>query len=127
MTSFIGKFFSNKIFMKINENLHSKMVNRVLNTHLRFFEKNTSGTILNRFSKDIATLDIIVFNFLEMIDYILKCAYSVILIVLLVPWLLLVIFFVLIYLIRLRRLCLLSTRDPIRLKFSLVSPVNSLI
>jgi ABC-type multidrug transport system fused ATPase/permease subunit len=44
------------------------MVNRVMNTKLKFFEVNTHGRILNRFSKDIGVLDNLVFTFLDMLD-----------------------------------------------------------
>lgn len=43
------------------------------------------------------------------------------------PWLLIVAVASLCYLVRIRRRCLSVTRDPIRLKFALMSPVNSLI
>jgi ABC-type multidrug transport system fused ATPase/permease subunit len=48
------------------------MVDSVLNTKIKFFEENTHGRILNRFSKDIETLDRILFTFLDMIDVIFK-------------------------------------------------------
>ena len=51
--SFIGKYISNKIFLRINKTFHSKVVESVLNTNMIFFEQNTQGRILNRFSKDI--------------------------------------------------------------------------
>lgn len=44
------------------------MVSAVLNTRIKFFEVNTHGRILNRFTKDIATIDRIVFTYLDMID-----------------------------------------------------------
>jgi len=46
------------------------MVDRALNTKIKFFEENTQGRILNRFSKDISSLDYIVFTFLDMTDVI---------------------------------------------------------
>jgi len=54
--------------MEINQRIHDKMVKNVLNTKLKFFEQNTQGMILNRFSKDVQTLDKIVFTFLEVTD-----------------------------------------------------------
>lgn len=54
--------------MEINQAIHDKMVTNVLHTKLKFFEENTQGMILNRFSKDIQTLDKIVFTFLEVTD-----------------------------------------------------------
>ena len=54
--------------MQISQRLHDNMVDNVLNTKVKFFEENTHGRILNRFSKDIGTLDNILFGFLEMTD-----------------------------------------------------------
>jgi hypothetical protein len=47
------------------------MVNSVLNTRIKFFEVNTNGRILNRFSKDMNMIDNFVLFYLEMIDVIL--------------------------------------------------------
>jgi ABC-type multidrug transport system fused ATPase/permease subunit len=44
------------------------MVNSVLKTKIKFFEENTQGRILNRFSKDVAAVDRIIFTFLDMTD-----------------------------------------------------------
>ena len=99
----------------------------MLGTEISFFEKNTQGRILNRFSKDVETMDNLVFMFLEMIDYIVKCCFSIGIVVFLSPWIILLALASLCYLLRLRRKCLLVTRDTIRLKFELMSPVNSLI
>ena len=68
LSSFIGKFLSNKIFMGINRRLHDIIIQKVLYTGINFFEENTQGRILNRFSKDVATMDNIVFTVLEMAD-----------------------------------------------------------
>ena len=62
-----------------------------------------------------------------MTDYTVKCAFSTIIVIYLYPWLIVFAVIQMIYLIKLRRKALCATRDTIRLKFSLVSPVNSLI
>jgi ABC-type multidrug transport system fused ATPase/permease subunit len=85
--SFVGKYISNMIFMKINKRIHHKIVDSVLHSGLIFFEQNTQGRILNRFSKDIQTLDYLVFDFLEMIDYMTKCFFSIVIIIFVIPWL----------------------------------------
>jgi hypothetical protein len=54
--------------MEINQKVHDKMVYNVLYTKLKFFEVNTQGMILNRFSKDVQTLDKIVYTFLDVTD-----------------------------------------------------------
>ena len=68
LSSFAGKFLSNKIFMSINRKLHDKVTKSVLSANISFFEENTQGRILNRFSKDVSTLDNLVFTVLEMAD-----------------------------------------------------------
>jgi ABC-type bacteriocin/lantibiotic exporter with double-glycine peptidase domain len=98
-----------------------------LQTDLSFFEENTCGRIVNRFSKDVKTLDQFLFVFLEMTDYTVKCAFSTAIVIYLYPVLILFAILQMFYLIRLRKQCLFATRDTIRMKFSLVSPVNSLI
>jgi ABC-type multidrug transport system fused ATPase/permease subunit len=57
VSSFLGKLISNKIFLSISSRLHKKLVNSILHTDLAFFEENTCGRIVNRFSKDVKTLD----------------------------------------------------------------------
>jgi hypothetical protein len=54
--------------MEINQRIHDKMVDSVLMTKLKFFEENTQGAILNRFSKDVQTLDRIVYTYLDVTD-----------------------------------------------------------
>ena len=126
-SSFIGKYVSTMIFMRINKRIHKRIVDSVLRTSMLFFEQNTQGRILNRFSKDIQTLDYLVFDFLEMVDYFVKCFLSIGMVIVVIPWLTVVVIFSLIYLVNLRKKCVLATQDPIRLKTVLMSPVNSLI
>ena len=68
LSSFVGKFLSIKLFMGINRRLHDRVTQRVLNTNIVFFEENTQGMILNRFSADVAVMDNMVFTMLEMTD-----------------------------------------------------------
>ena len=57
--------------MQINQRVHDQMVENVLHTKLKFFEENTQGMILNRFSKDVQTLDQIVYTFIYVTDVII--------------------------------------------------------
>lgn len=43
--------------MRASKVLHDKMFNSILHAPMRFFETNQSGRILNRFSKDIGSID----------------------------------------------------------------------
>ena len=41
LSSFVGKFLSNRIFMGINRRLHDRATQRVLSTNIVYFEENT--------------------------------------------------------------------------------------
>ena len=45
------------ICMKSSKNLHNNMFHKLLRAEPRFFDVNPSGRILNRFSKDIGSID----------------------------------------------------------------------
>ena len=62
-----------------------------------------------------------------MTDYMVKCVFSLALVVWIVPWLLIVCVISLVYLFNLRKTSLYTTRDCMRLKMTLTSPINSLI
>lgn len=126
-SAFIGKWISVKVFMTISKRLHNTLVHRVVRTGIDFFEENTQGRILNRFSKDTATMDNVVFGFLEMTDYIVKCLFALAVVVVMSPWIVIIAIFSFFYLLQIRRTNLVVSRDTIRLKYSLMSPVNSLV
>lgn len=44
-------------FLRASRNLHDKLFHGVSNTFMSFFNKNSSGRILNRFSNDIGNID----------------------------------------------------------------------
>ncbi|KAF5275659.1 hypothetical protein FQA39_LY06771 [Lamprigera yunnana] len=46
-----------KLAMLASKNLHNSMFTNVISATMRFFDTNPSGRILNRFSKDIGTID----------------------------------------------------------------------
>jgi ABC-type multidrug transport system fused ATPase/permease subunit len=102
LMAFIGKFISNVIFMRINRRVHQTIMSKVMHAKIEFFEENTQGRIMTRFSKDMQTLDTLVFKFLEMIDYFVKCILSLIIIVTVSPFIVLIIIVSLLYLIHIR-------------------------
>jgi len=123
----VGKWISSKIFMSINRNFHQKVISGLINTNMQFFDENTSGRIINRLSQDIKATDAIVFNFMEMIDYIVKCSFSVFFIMVSSPFTILVVIAQLGYFYYLRRRVIHTTRDCFRLKSLLNSPIVSMI
>lgn len=57
LVTVVGKVISSKIFMSINRNIHSLVVERLIKTKMQFFDENTAGVILNRMSSDVGTND----------------------------------------------------------------------
>ncbi|KAG6461025.1 multidrug resistance-associated protein 4 isoform X1 [Manduca sexta] len=53
-----------KVCMTVSRNLHNDMFHSMLRGVMRFFDTNSSGRILNRFSKDIGALDELLPRFL---------------------------------------------------------------
>lgn len=47
---------NSEVFVSSSKTLHSKMVYKVLRAPMHFFDSNSIGTIVTRFSKDIQTL-----------------------------------------------------------------------
>ena len=127
VTTIAGKYLSCLIFMSINRNMHTKIVTSLINTKMQFFDENTSGRIINRLSKDISVTDMIVFNFLEMLDYIIKCLFSVTFIVYSSPMTLVIVCMQLWYFKILRRKVIMITRECFGLVISTNGPIISLI
>lgn len=57
LATIIGKVISSMIFMSINRNIHSLVVERLIKTKMQFFDENTAGVILNRMSSDVSVND----------------------------------------------------------------------
>ena len=115
-STIIGKYISSKIFMSINKNIHRRAMESLLKTKMVFFDENTSGMIMNKLSQDIGKIDQMVFTFLEMIDYIIKCSLSVAFIVFSSPMVIIVVIAQLYYFYLIRKKILFITRDCFRLK-----------
>ncbi|XP_012135510.2 ATP-binding cassette sub-family C member 4 isoform X5 [Megachile rotundata] len=98
----------NMFFMKIcttaSKNLHNLMFSNILRTTMSFFHHNASGRILNRFSKDVGTMDEILPKMMLDTLEIFVLVSGVFVVVLIVNiWMIipLVILFILLYYIRL--------------------------
>lgn len=57
LVTIIRSFVFFKVAMVSSKNLHMKMFNALLKAPMRFFDTNPSGRVLNRFSKDMGTID----------------------------------------------------------------------
>lgn len=123
----VGKYISSLIFLSINQNLHTKVVDSLIRTKMSFFDQNTSGRIINRLSSDIKVLDVYVFEFLECIDYNIKCGMSVVIICISSPVTIINIIVQLIYVIWLAKKIFKVNTDTMRLKMVTNSPIVSLI
>eukprot|EP00835_Amoeboradix_gromovi_P004798 NODE_399_length_9361_cov_0.420428.p1 type:complete len:1038 gc:universal NODE_399_length_9361_cov_0.420428:245-3358(+) len=67
--NFIFLVFEFKTALKGSFNIHSLLLNGVLNTPIRFFDVTPVGRVINRFSKDIQTVDRNVSNSLLSVLY----------------------------------------------------------
>jgi ATP-binding cassette subfamily C (CFTR/MRP) protein 4 len=57
LTSHISALLFSKYCSKASTNLHNNMLITILNTTMTFFNHHSSGRILNRFSKDMGSID----------------------------------------------------------------------
>lgn len=55
--TFAAEFFSVKMLMNSSKNLHKNMFISILKTRLSFFDSTPFGRILNRFSRDIESIE----------------------------------------------------------------------
>lgn len=53
----VRSFLFFKLAMVSSKNLHKTMLHRLMQAPMKFFNTNTCGRILNRFSKDIGSID----------------------------------------------------------------------
>ncbi|EYB87407.1 hypothetical protein Y032_0263g589 [Ancylostoma ceylanicum] len=106
--------------------LHKKMFSAVVNTKISFFDKNPIGRILNRFSKDVGTMDDqLSFVFFEFLMGALNFFGIVFVILLLNPIVFLPTLPLLILFFLLRMVYLASSRDVKRLEATTRSPLYS--
>ena len=57
LTSIISSISFYSYYMTASINLHNTMFSAIMKTQLQFFYTNPTGSILNRFSKDLANAD----------------------------------------------------------------------
>lgn len=87
---FIFSYIFFKQAIKASKNLHNGMIAKVLNAPINlFFDVTPTGTILNRFSKDLTVLDEEIFYKFHELNLILGLLSTTILLVIVSNWLIL--------------------------------------
>ncbi|XP_039649399.1 multidrug resistance-associated protein 4-like isoform X1 [Perca fluviatilis] len=106
--------------------LHNSMFSAVLRTHVRFFDVNPIGRILNRFSKDISQMDsMLPITFVDFYQLFLQNVGVVAVAASVIPLILIPVIPLLIVFLYLRRFYLCTSRDVKRLESTTRSPVFS--
>lgn len=78
--------------IRAGKNIHDKMLKSVLSSPVRFFDSTPVGRILQRFSRDIESVDIhLQWSFDSAVNSALQVAVSIILILSLLPWMIIVV------------------------------------
>ena len=94
---------SHIVVFTASKNLHNRMVWSLLRTKLEYFDKNTIGTILTKFTKDIASLDDYIPTFTFVLVRLFTLLVAIITVILIAtPFLLIIIVIslILIYIVR---------------------------
>ncbi|XP_049919631.1 ATP-binding cassette sub-family C member 4-like [Epinephelus moara] len=114
------------VLVRCTQTLHNRMFNSILRTHVRFFDINPIGRVLNRFSKDIGQLDSSMpWTFVDFIQVFLQILGVIAVAVSIIPWILIPVVPLLLVFLYLRRYFLQTSRDIKRLESTTRSPVFS--
>ncbi|KAM9766341.1 ATP-binding cassette sub-family C member 4-like isoform 2-T2 [Menidia menidia] len=112
--------------VKSAQTLHNDMFSAVLRTHVRFFDVNPIGRILNRFSKDIGQMDsMLPITFVDFYQLFLQNVGVVAVAASVIPLILVAVVPLLLFFLYLRRYYLHTSRDVKRLESTTRSPVFS--
>ncbi|XP_060530992.1 ATP-binding cassette sub-family C member 4-like isoform X2 [Cylas formicarius] len=115
-----------KLAMTSSQKLHDVMFDNVINARMRFFDTNPSGRILNRFSKDIGSIDeLLPKAILDAGQMILMTAGSIVLVAVVNPMFLIVVGIVALFSTVLRHVFLKTSKNIKRLEGVMRSPVFS--
>ncbi|XP_033471879.1 ATP-binding cassette sub-family C member 4 [Epinephelus lanceolatus] len=114
------------VLVRCTQTLHNRMFNAILRTHVRFFDINPIGRVLNRFSKDIGQLDSSMpWTFVDFVQVFLQILGVIAVAVSIIPWILIPVVPLLLVFLYLRRYFLQTSRDIKRLESTTRSPVFS--
>uniref|UniRef100_A0A1Y1N6S3 Uncharacterized protein n=2 Tax=Photinus pyralis TaxID=7054 RepID=A0A1Y1N6S3_PHOPY len=103
LTTLLGSFGFYISCMRASVNLHNNMLANIIYAPMKFFNSNSSGRIINRFSKDMGTIDEILPSVaLDCLDVGLSILAATIMISFVTPWMALAsaVIFIVFYLIR---------------------------
>jgi ABC-type multidrug transport system fused ATPase/permease subunit len=90
--SLLNNFFWLERGIKSGKNMHDKMLASVLGAPVRFFDSTPVGRIIQRFSRDIESVDVYLqWSFISVVHCLLQIAVSVCLILALVPFMIVII------------------------------------
>jgi ATP-binding cassette subfamily C (CFTR/MRP) protein 4 len=148
LTSHIASLVFASYCMRASKSLHNNILDKVVHQTMTFFSHHSSGRILNRFSKDIGTIDDFVpLNLMNMLILFFTIVGSVVVIVIMNYWMIVptVVLFVLVFLFALvfkptnrnikrtegiskcPRLCFLLVYDHVSAKSSVFAHVSASI
>uniref|UniRef100_A0A8C5FVQ0 Cystic fibrosis transmembrane conductance regulator n=1 Tax=Gadus morhua TaxID=8049 RepID=A0A8C5FVQ0_GADMO len=114
------------VLVKSTETLHKRMFDTILRAPVHFFDVNPIGRVLNRFSKDIGQMDVLLpITFVDACQVILQTIGVIVVSAMVVPWILILVVPFLIIFLFLRRYFLQTSRDIKRLEGTTRSPVFS--
>lgn len=126
VTSFLRSAWFRLSQLVASRILHNLMFQRVAGATVSFYDKNPTGQILNRFSKDISTLDNqLSFDFFDFFMGLLSFGGSLIIIIVINPIAMALVAPLIVLLIFIRRFYLSTSRDLKRLEATTRSPVYS--
>ncbi|XP_058446019.1 ATP-binding cassette sub-family C member 4-like [Malaya genurostris] len=115
-----------KTSVRASQNLHDSMFKGCVSTPMRFYDTNTSGRILNRFSKDMGSVDeLLPKAILDASQIILSMIGTILVTVIVNPMLLVPLAFLAVIFIYLRRVYLKTSKNIKRLEGITRSPVFS--
>lgn len=90
--SVMNNFFWLERGIKAGKRMHDEMLRSVLRAPVRFFDSTPVGRILQRFSRDVESVDIYLqWSFVSVVHSILQVVVSLFLILALIPWMIFVI------------------------------------
>lgn len=106
-----------KTSVHASQNLHDSMFKGCVSTSMRFYDTNPSGRILNRFSKDMGSVDeLLPKAILDASQIILSMLGTIVVTVIVNPWFLIPIVFLAVIFMYVRRIYLKTSKNIKRLE-----------